>query len=491
MAEDDDSDTPLADYAGRSVATTWAISLQAIESKSKAAANLIRLWAFLHHKDLWHGLLQGGQQGNGHGARGEWLDEMARSEIQFLKAMRLLRRYSMIEIDMDEHGGLEVHPVVHIWMSHVQSQSEKEEFLRLAVLVVGQALPKEGVQGYWLTCQRLLPHAESCLKLLGKIGVNEIDLDDNMANLAMHEIGKLYFLLGRRAEAKAILQQVLEVWEKALGLEHFLTLGVVTNLGSVYGQLGEPAKAESMHKQALEGYEKTVGVESIAALHTVSNLATNLMVEHGRLIEAEALYKQALEGQEKVDGPKNVSTLMTASNLGALYLKQRRLPEAEPMLKRAYEGFKKILGPEHTSTLSVTYNLGVLYHNQELLREAEAMCDQALAGYKNTLDLKHPSTLEVIHTLGIIYKDQRRLPEAEKQFKQALEGFEKVMGLKYTSKLGIIVSLGSLFESQGRLADAEQMYKRALNGCIDTFGPTHEKTKLVQQMLQSLSSIQH
>ncbi|KAK4180619.1 hypothetical protein QBC36DRAFT_286428 [Triangularia setosa] len=89
------SSWPLVDYEQGSVGTTWTMSFKAMEARNENASNLMRLWAFVDNKDLWHGLLQaavdGGEQWPG------WLCNMACNEVRFLEAARLLLRYSMIE----------------------------------------------------------------------------------------------------------------------------------------------------------------------------------------------------------------------------------------------------------------------------------------------------------------------------------------------------------------------------------------------------------
>lgn len=54
----EESDSPLVDYEGRTLGTTWTILLKAIEARNKNATNLLRPWAFIDNKDLWYGLLR-------------------------------------------------------------------------------------------------------------------------------------------------------------------------------------------------------------------------------------------------------------------------------------------------------------------------------------------------------------------------------------------------------------------------------------------------
>ncbi|KAL2204191.1 FabD/lysophospholipase-like protein [Sarocladium strictum] len=42
----------------KSVGTTWSLSLKQVEEREPLAGSLVRMWAFLDHKDLWYGLLR-------------------------------------------------------------------------------------------------------------------------------------------------------------------------------------------------------------------------------------------------------------------------------------------------------------------------------------------------------------------------------------------------------------------------------------------------
>ncbi|CAK7223200.1 hypothetical protein SBRCBS47491_005129 [Sporothrix bragantina] len=115
MTSNIESGSPLMDYAQRSVGTTWTISFKAIETRSRNAANLLRVWAFIANKDLWYGLLQAAAVNRE--LWPEWLREMAYNEAKFLGTVRLLLRYSMIEVEESEQGSYNIHPVVHRWAS--------------------------------------------------------------------------------------------------------------------------------------------------------------------------------------------------------------------------------------------------------------------------------------------------------------------------------------------------------------------------------------
>jgi hypothetical protein len=156
---------PLLDYPERSVWTTWAISYSVIRARSEAAANLLLLWACLDNKDIWYDLLATASSSCTAVASylSEKLSRIASNEVEFLAAIRLLRSYSLIE-DMQDMISYSMHPVVHKWAFNTQEQEQRDVFMRLAVMVVGWAVPSNSEREYARTQRRLLGHAQRCLR---------------------------------------------------------------------------------------------------------------------------------------------------------------------------------------------------------------------------------------------------------------------------------------------------------------------------------------
>ncbi|KAK3933659.1 hypothetical protein QBC46DRAFT_275340, partial [Diplogelasinospora grovesii] len=270
MRCDGESGLPLVDYEQGSVGTTWTVSFKAVEARNKNVANLLRLWAFVDSRDLWHGLLQaaadGGEQWPG------WLCEIAGNEVRYLDAARLLLRYSMIEAQESVQGSHMMHPVVHRWASHIQDGAAKREVLRLAVMVVGSSVPSSTSKDYWVLQRRLLPHAERCSWWIGEIyGVGR-SFDDIMTINAMHMLGALYKNQGRLTEAESMYQRALEGKEKALGRDHTSTLSTVNNLGALYNNQGRLTEAESMYQRALSGFQTALGPSHWKSLLVMRNM---------------------------------------------------------------------------------------------------------------------------------------------------------------------------------------------------------------------------
>ncbi|KAH7151967.1 hypothetical protein B0J13DRAFT_470560, partial [Dactylonectria estremocensis] len=477
MGSRDASSRPLLDYEQGSIATTWMVSFKEIESKSTHAASLLRLWAFLDSKQLWHGLLGAAAVAKGVDGWPDWLREMARNKVRFLDSIGLLLRYSMVETQQGLIGSYSMHPVVHRWASFLDGDQQKHESARLALVVVGSSVPTHDSKDYWVFQRRLLPHAERCAEwmreALSDAGVWYIS--DELVMASLHMLGMLYSDQGKFKEAEEMYERALEGYEKALGPDHTSTLTTVNNLGLLYSDQGKFKEAGEMYERALEGKEKALGPHHTSTLDTVNNLG-NLYSHQGKFKEAEEMYGRALEGKETALGPHHTSTLGTVNNLGNLYSDQGKFKEAEEMYERALEGYEKALGPHHTLTLGTVNNLGLLYSDQGKFKEAEEMYERALEGKEKALGPDHTSTLTTVNNLGSLYSDQGKFKEADEMYERALEGYEKALGPDHTSTLTTVNNLGNLYKAQGKFKEAEEMYGRALEGKEKALGPDHTST---------------
>ncbi|KAL2195223.1 acyl transferase/acyl hydrolase/lysophospholipase [Corynascus similis CBS 632.67] len=376
MKSDGEAQSPLVGYEQRSIGTTWTISFKAIRARSEDAADLLRLWAFMDNKDLWHGLLQAAMDEHDEWPR--WLYSLASDEVIFVNAIRLLLRYSMIEAEESVSGSYIMHPVVHRWAAYMQIVAKKENYFRLALV------------------------------------------------LTVNNLGILYQKQGPLKEAEIMYQRALQGREKVLGPNHTSTLDTVNNLGIFYAHQGRLREAEALYQRALQGKEKALGPENTSTLDTVNNLGI-LYRTQGRRKEAEEMYRRALQCLEKALGPEHIDTLDTINNLGILYQDQGRSQEAMELIQRALLGREKALGSDHTSTLNTINNLGALYRNQGRLQEAEAMYKRALQGLEKALGPDHTSTRVTVSNLGALYLNQGRLQEAKAMYQRGRSGNQAVL----------------------------------------------------------------
>ncbi|KAF2812175.1 FabD/lysophospholipase-like protein [Mytilinidion resinicola] len=498
MKSRNEADTLLQDYPGRSVGTTWTISYNAIRNKHKATANLLLLWSFLDNKNLWYGLFKKVYRTSSVNVRrnlSKWIGNIGSNELEFSRAMQLLRNYSLIE-DIEELASYATHPVVHRWAYYYQGKCFESALGQLAVVIVGWAVPEKSARDYSALQRRLLPHVQACSRWVFITQIEQSSRSPGGYEMDFNE--------GDDND---------EDGGEDNGKEQEVILDAINFLGLLYADQGELVKAKEMYKRALQGCEEALGPKHKSTLNTVHNLGLLYRIQ-GKMAEAEQMYKRALQGCEEALGPKHTSTLVTVNNLGLLYADQgkhsgcnsynlgstthtvhghlRKLAKAEQMYERALQETEEALGPKHTSKLDTVNNLGLLYTDQGKLAEAEQMYERALQGYEEALGPKHTSTLNTVNNLGLLYAGQGKLAEAEQMYKRALQGYEEALGHENVEKhkpaLNTIENMGNLYAKRGEFAKAQETYSRALVGLQSITGPFSAESQRLRAKIATLDS---
>lgn len=222
------ADVPrLRDYPNGSVQTTWSISYEHVKQSDPTAAKLLQLWAYLDHQDVWFDLLKRGSRGSKDPV---WFQHIVQSEISFKRVVKMLLAYSLVDPYLNTES-YSIHPVVQDWCVESISRG-KHDLIMLALTVVGYAVPTPSEPEYWVTQQRLLPHASRCVQQLS--GVNVVDVDKNQdSDDAFHNLGLLYADQGKMIEAEKMYQRALEGYERLRGPTHPSTKVIRRNLSNL------------------------------------------------------------------------------------------------------------------------------------------------------------------------------------------------------------------------------------------------------------------
>lgn len=392
-------DSPLVDYEHGSVATTWAVSLNAVKASNEDSVNILRLWAFINNKDLWFGLFEVVTNRLYTGLWPVWLSNIVRDTLRFAKAMGLLLRYSMIQARVEPRGSYTIHPVVHRWVLNLEADAQKKrEFASLALCLVGHSVPHKTSTAYWTLDQRLLPHADSCSFWIRQ---PEFKQEQNpFESVAIGSLGLLYDDLDKGSQAEEMHVQAMWGLEKTFGREHETTLVIMNNLATSYANLGKKDEAQEIFDRVLQGKEKVYGHDHPSTLHTISNLAS-LYTGQGKLSEAKELCIRALNGMERtlelddISGhlPRYISILETTFTLGHIFTQQMQLAKAEELFNMACMGYQRERGNDHPRTLDAFFYLGQVLFLQGKLIQAKEMIEKSVEGYRKTLGPTNEQTL--------------------------------------------------------------------------------------------------
>jgi tetratricopeptide (TPR) repeat protein len=297
----------------------------------------------------------------------------------------------------------------------------------------------------------------------------------------LHNRAQTLFRLGRLAEARAQIEQVLNLRSD---LQPAWNL-----LGSVLGAMGDQAGAQAAHRRALEqavgdaqahynlavsnheagrldeamaGYQKALSLNR-AFPEALVNLA-NIFKVRGRIDEALAHYAEAL----RID-PEFADAL---SNFGTALRETGRVGEALPLLERAAR-----LKP---GSEAIHNNLGIAYFERNRFAEAvesyrralairptfaEALNnlgnslsalgrqDEALACYREVIE-KAPNMPHAHSNMGVILQERGEVEEA-------IACYERALAIQ-PDHHDAINNVGYLLQEQGRRREAMERYARAL-----------------------------
>ncbi|MGD0009424.1 MAG: FxSxx-COOH system tetratricopeptide repeat protein [Terriglobia bacterium] len=443
-----------------SVATTFALSFERVASASHAAADLLRLCAFLHPDAIPEEIFTKGAV-----ELGPNLGPIAADPLKLDAAFAEILKYSLLRRDADAKT-LGIHRLVQAVIQDGLTKEEKGQWAERAVRAVNSAFPSPEFAN-WAQCERLVPQALACTSLVEGYAFefSEVARLLNSAGYYLHR-------RARFSDAEPLYQRALMIFEKVLGPEHPNVATSLNNLAAVHHDQGKYAQAEPLYQQALAVREKALGPEHPAVAASLNNLA-ELCRARGKYTEAEPLYRRALaiwQGGPEPDHPEVGASL---NNLAELYRAQGRYAEAEPLYRRALAIREKGLGPDHHDVATSLNNLAELYRVQGKYAQAQPLYQRALAIQEKALGAYHPDVATSLNNLALLRVAREQYAEAEPLYQRALAIREKAQGPDHPDVAACLNNLAMLYKNQGKHAQAEPFLQRALTIDDKALGPDH------------------
>ncbi len=391
------------------VATTWSLSFEKVQQANPAAADLLRLCAFLDPNVIQEEILTKGAT-----ELGPVLKPVATDPIKLNEAMGALLAYSLVRRYPDHT--FTVHRLVHAVVKYGINKSTQRRWAERAVRAVNLAFPKVEYEN-WLAYERYIPHVLACAAL-----IEEWEMSFPEARQLSYETGRYLFTRAQYGRAEELYRQALNlslnISKQVPGTGYLETAKTLHALGWLYRVLNWYDKAESLVKEALEIREKVLGSEHEKTADSLHALAW-LYQDQGRYEEAESLYQQALTIREKVLGPEDRLTAETLHDMGELYQIQGKYEQAEPLYQRALAIRERVLGSEHPDTAQSLNNLAELYRKQGKYEQAQPLYLRAISIDEKVYGPDHPEVATDLNNLATLYQDQGRYEQAEPLFQRA------------------------------------------------------------------------
>jgi tetratricopeptide (TPR) repeat protein len=456
-----------------SVATTFALSFDKVASASAAAADLLRLCAFLHPDAIPEEIFT-----EGAAELGPNLSPIAPDPLKLNEAFAEILKYSLLHRDADAKT-LGIHRLVQAVIQDGLTEEGKRQWAERAVRAVSRTFPGPEFAN-WTQCERLVPQALACGGLAGGHALGFAE-----GARLLNDVGNYFCHRARFSDAEPLLQQALAMSERALGPEHPDVATNLNNLGALRRAQGRYDDAQSLHERALAIRRRVLAPGHPDLAVSLINLG-DIYRTRGRFAEAEPLLRQALTIWRKTFGPEHPNVASCLNELALLHHEQGRYTEAERLYGEALAIRRKALAPDHPDLATSYGNLAGLYRMQGRNAEAEPLYKLALAIREKALGPEHPDLATVLANIAELYRAGGKHTQAEAFLHRALTIAEKGLGPDHPDVAHHLNNMGLLYCQQGRYAEAESLLKRALAIADKTLGPDHLKVATVLENLAHL-----
>jgi tetratricopeptide (TPR) repeat protein len=243
-----------------SVTVTFSLAFGQVAARDPAAADLLRLCAFLAPEAIPEEIFTEGAE-----ELGEVFGPKAKSAFELAKVIREAGRFSLIERDA-ERKTLTIHRLVQTVLQDEMDGDIQRLWAERAVGAVNEAFPDVEVNT-WPRCERFLPHAQVCAELITRwnLAFPEAAGLLNQAGAYLHD-------RARYQEAEPLYQRALAIREQVLGPEHPDVATSLNDLALLYDSQGRYRHAEPLYQRALAIYKKVLGPEHTDVATILNNL---------------------------------------------------------------------------------------------------------------------------------------------------------------------------------------------------------------------------
>ena len=194
-----------------SVATTWSLAFASVEQAKPAAADLLRLCAFLYPDAIPEDMLRKGLTELEPPLQALGTDDMA-----FHEAVRIVGTFSLLRRDVSTQT-LSIHRLVQAVLIEAMSQETFQTWAERATRLLYAVRPEaRGVTfPHWPEWERLLPHALTWAALLQQAQLVSIE-----AAVLLRLLGWYLKERAQYAEAEPLYRRALATHEQSLGSDH-------------------------------------------------------------------------------------------------------------------------------------------------------------------------------------------------------------------------------------------------------------------------------
>jgi Tfp pilus assembly protein PilF len=422
-----------------SVARTWLLTIGQLSEDRPAAAELLRLCAFLGPDEIDLDVLA---PGAAEAAGGLELAAALGDRLERTETAGALARASLLTVTAEDR--LRVHRLVQ---AVTRDQLDGDQLAawcgRVLDLVTAVFPGKPQDHRSWPVCASMASHVEAIAAHAGRYR--------NLAGKSARLLGRLGVYLCASAQSRValkILERALAMEEAADGPGHHEAAVILNNLGIAQWELGDLAAARASIERALAIDEAAYGPGHPELATALNNLGA-ILGELGEVAAARASVERALAIDEAAYGPGHPEVANTLNNLGAVQRRLGELPAARATLEHALAIEEAAYGPDHPEVGDILSNLGIVQRQLSDLPAARASAERALAIKQAAYGHGHPDLASILNHLGAVQRELGEIPAARATLERALAIKQAAYGPHHPEVADILSNLDIVQQQLG------------------------------------------
>jgi tetratricopeptide (TPR) repeat protein len=478
----------------RSVATTWEMSFEEMESAGKA---LLKFICWLAPDPIPRSLFD--------------MVPMQPNPIDVEDGIAELEKYSLLRWVGEDNDLVQVHGLVsEIARYRMCSQERLEslsETLNMSILFF-ESFDLEDASKWrpiFLPCRshvtKLIVHATSfgflkktsfLRRKLGRYLINVADFSDaepllrsalkieeDLPNTdhvvlasVLNDLAVLLCETDRFSEAKTVYSRSINLLESCCEQDELAIATVRCNLAISILKSNSFSSVEQLLRGSLHVAELLNYSNHPAMCGILNNLAL-LLLETNRHDEAESLMRRALDLSELLWGQSHPNTAKILNNLGGLLRDIDRKTEAVLILRRAIKIDEESFSPENLNVAYGLVTLADVLERSNNFSEAEIFAQKAISIFEKSFDQESSGLAEAMSVLARALSRQTKYEEAEAFFRRALKINEMIFGDESKEVGSVLNSLALLLHKTKSLVESEKLFRRALSIYEGIYGAEH------------------
>ncbi len=431
-----------------SVTITFSLSFRRVESANPAAADLLRLCAFLASRAIPEEILIKGAPN-----LGEVLEAVATQPIELAHAIREAGRFSLLGREPGA-STLNIHHLVQEVLKDGMDGPLRRIWAGRAVLAVNSAFGDSDSLDV-PRLERLIPHARACARL-----IEELEFDCPERAHLLNKAGRYLYRRARYEEAEQFLEQSLKVRENDLGPDHAGVATATNSLAALYRAQGRWEDSEKLFQRTHDIWSRELGSKHFSVADNLLDWA-QLDRDLDRSDPAEEKLQQALRIYEKSFGSQDRRFARALDNRAIVYAEKGDPDIAMPLHQRALDIREETLEPDDPDLAISFMNIGGTHYYLQAYKAAGNCYQKALPILKKRWGLDHPGTLHCVHVLGLAYQAQGQPEETESLYLRELRDYENALGLDHPYVAELLDLYATFLTEMNRHQEAQEIAARA------------------------------